>query len=56
MRLLTKWEASGNTKALARLTQISPAAWRRILLNGHYTFQRDNAIDLHALIAGLEWE
>ncbi|GAB6852823.1 hypothetical protein JCM10599A_66270 [Paraburkholderia kururiensis] len=55
-RLLTKWEASGNTKALARLTQISPAAWRHILLNGHYTFQSDNKIDLDALIAGLELE
>jgi TnpA family transposase len=36
-RLLTKFEASGNAKALAFLTQISPA-WRHILLNGHYTF------------------
>ncbi|WP_174990815.1 Tn3 family transposase, partial [Burkholderia contaminans] len=54
--LLTKWEASGNAKALARLTQISPAAWRHILLNGHYTFQSDNKIDLDALIAGLELE
>ncbi|MGH1506556.1 Tn3 family transposase [Ralstonia solanacearum] len=55
-RLLTKWEASDNTRALARLTQISPAAWRHILLNGHYTFQSDNKIDLDALVAGLELE
>jgi TnpA family transposase len=39
-RLLTKYEAAGNAKALSVLTQISPAAWRHILLNGHYTFQR----------------
>jgi hypothetical protein len=32
-RRLTKIEASGNTKALALITQISPAAWRHILLN-----------------------
>lgn len=46
---------SGNAKALALLTQISPAAWRHILLNGHYTFQSDGKmIDLDALVAGLE--
>ena len=54
-RLLTKYEASGNTKALALITQISPAAWRHILLNGHYTFQSDGKmIDLDALVAGLD--
>jgi TnpA family transposase len=54
-RLLTKYETSGNTKALALITQISPAAWRHILLNGHYTFQSDGKmIDLDALVAGLE--
>jgi hypothetical protein len=31
---------------LQRDTQMSPPAWRHILLNGHYTF--------HALVAGLE--
>ncbi|HDT6079993.1 TPA: Tn3 family transposase, partial [Aeromonas veronii bv. veronii] len=54
-RLLTKCEATGNAKALAALTQISPAAWRHILLNGHYTFQSDGkVIDLDALVAGVE--
>ena len=54
-RLLTKCEAAGNAKALAVLTQISPAAWRHILLNGHYTFQSDGkVIDLDALVAGVE--
>jgi hypothetical protein len=54
-RLLTKYEASGNAKALALITQVSPAAWRHILLNGHYTFQSDGTmIDLDRLVAGLE--
>ncbi|RMP00878.1 hypothetical protein ALQ30_200528 [Pseudomonas syringae pv. persicae] len=52
--LLTKCEASGNAKAVALITKISPAAWRHILLNGHYTFQSDKMIDLDALLAGLE--
>lgn len=53
--LLTKYEAAGNAKALALITQMSPAAWRHILLNGHYTFQTDGKfIDLDALVAGLE--
>jgi len=54
-RLLTKCEASGNTKTLDLITQMSPAAWRHILLNGHYTFQSDGKmIDLDALVAELE--
>jgi hypothetical protein len=40
-RLLTKYEASDNARALAQITQMSPAAWRHILLNGHHTFQSD---------------
>jgi TnpA family transposase len=54
-RLLTKYESAGNAKALNLITQISPAAWRHILLNGHYTFQSDGKmIDLDALVAGLD--
>ncbi len=54
-RLLTKYEASGNAKALALITQVSPTAWRHILLNGHYTFHSDGKpIDLDALVAGLD--
>ena len=54
-RLLTKYEASGNAKALPLITQISPTAWRHILLNGHYTFQSDGKmIDLDALVADLD--
>lgn len=56
-RLLTKYEAAGSAKALAFIKQISPTAWRHILLNGHYTFHTDGkAIDLDATIAGLGLE
>jgi hypothetical protein len=54
-RLLTRYEASGNTKARALISQIAPATWRHILLNGHYTFRSDGRlIDLDALVAGLD--
>ncbi len=53
--LLAKCEASGNAKAVAMITKISPAAWRHILLNGHYTFQTTGKlIDLDALVAALD--
>jgi len=55
-RLLIRYEASGHTKARALITQISPAAWQHILLNGHYTFRSDGKlIDLDALVAGLDF-
>ncbi len=54
-QLLTRYEASGNAKARSLITQISPAAWRHILLNGHYTFHSDGkVIDLDAIVAGLD--
>ena len=54
-RLFTKCEANGNAKALELIPQISPAAWRHILLNGHYTFNTDgNTIDLDTIVAGLD--
>jgi Tn3 transposase DDE domain len=53
--LLTKYEASGNAKAVTLITQMSPAAWQHILLNGHYTFQSGGKIiDLAALLDGQE--
>jgi len=53
-RLLAKYEANGNTKALAMIKKISPAAWRHVHLNGHYTFRSaGQTIDLDAIIAGL---
>ena len=54
LRLLTKYETRGNAKAWALITQISPAAWLHILLNGHYTFNSDGQmIDLEAIVAAL---
>jgi TnpA family transposase len=56
-RLLTKYESSGNAKALALIKKISPAAWRHIHLNGHYTFLTGGQIiDLDAIVAELELE
>ena len=56
-RLLEKYEASGNEKALALVKSMSPAAWRHIHLNGHYTFRDDGeAIDLDAVVQGLDLE
>ncbi len=53
-RLLAKYEASGNAKALSMITKISPAAWRHIHLNGHYTFSSAGQIlDLDSIVAGL---
>jgi hypothetical protein len=53
--LLTRYEAAGHAKALALITQLSPAAWRHILLNGHYTFNTDGkVIDLDVIVAALD--
>jgi len=53
-RLLAKYEESGDTKALALIKIISPAAWRHVHLNGHYTFHGGGQIvDLDAIVAGL---
>ncbi len=54
-QLLTKYEASGNAKALAMIKNISPVAWRHTHLSGHYTFRSDGQIiNLDTIVAGLE--
>src|SRR5208282_3923138 len=54
-RLLMKYETAGNMQAMEQITKMSPAAWRHIILNGHYTFHTDGKIiDLDAIVAGLE--
>jgi len=54
-RLLARYEASGNAKALALIKTTSPAAWRHVHLNGHYTFRSTGQIiDLDAIMAGLD--
>lgn len=56
-RLLEKHEANPNPKTLALIKKISPAAWRHIHLNGHYTFHGSaQIIDLDAILAGLMLE
>jgi len=50
-----KYEARGNAKALTLIKKISPAAWRHVHLNGHYTFRGTGPIiDLDAIMAGLD--
>ncbi len=54
-RLLIRYEASQNTRALALIKKFSPAAWRHLLLNGHDTFRGERQIiDLDAIVAGLD--
>jgi TnpA family transposase len=54
-RLLTRYEETDNNKVLEFITQISPIAWRHIMMNGHYIFQDNgNEIDLDAIISGLD--
>jgi hypothetical protein len=54
-RLLNRYEANGNSKALKLITQMSPVAWRHIMMNGHYTFQNDEKmIDIDAIVTGLD--
>ena len=51
----TNVEARGDARALALIKQISPVAWRHILLNGHHTFHSDGkVIDLDAIVAGID--
>jgi TnpA family transposase len=53
-RLLQRYEATSNTRGLARLRRMSPVAWRHIFLNGHYTFiSGGKELDLDAMIDGL---
>jgi len=56
-RLLEKYEAGGNEKALAVVTSTSPVAWRHVHLNGRYAFRDGGqAIDLEAIVLGLNLE
>lgn len=56
-RLLEKYQASGNEKAMALIKSISPVAWRHVHLNGCYGFRDGGqAIDLDAVIQGLNLE
>jgi TnpA family transposase len=51
-KLLERYQATGNQKAIQRLQKISPVAWRHIHLLGRYMFRdRGQPIDLDALLA-----
>ena len=54
-RLLERYQATGNRKALESLKAISPVAWQHIHFLGHYTFRGNrHPIDLEALLADVE--
>jgi hypothetical protein len=54
-RLLNRYEASDNSKVLKLITQMSPVAWRHVMMNGHYTFQNDEKmIDIDTIVTGLD--
>jgi len=54
-RLLTKYTTRPGQRGLSTIRKISPAAWRHIHLNGHYTFRgRGQVIDLDEIVAGLD--
>ena len=57
MHMIAKYEANPNSKVLTLLKKISPAAWRNIHLNGHYTFRSEGqVIDLDLIVSELVLE
>lgn len=53
-KLLERYQAAGNQKAIQLLQKISPVAWRHIHLLGRYMFRdRGQPIDLDALLADI---
>jgi Tn3 transposase DDE domain-containing protein len=53
-RLLDRYQATGNQKALGLLKKISPVAWQHIHFLGHYTFRgNQHPIDLEAMLASV---
>ena len=52
-KLLEKFEADGNKKAITILKKVSPVAWSRIHFQGHFKFHNNSQIDLDAIIEKL---
>jgi len=53
-RLLEKYLAEDNQKAIDQLRKVSPVAWDHTCFQGHYTFCRNkDPIDLDAMLEGL---
>lgn len=53
-KLRGKYEAEANKKALKLLRRISPVAWQHIHFQGHFTFSKENVIDLDEIIQQLK--
>ncbi len=54
--VLGRYLTTGNEKALDLLRRISPAAWQHLHFLGHYAFRdKQNPIDLEAILAGIDW-
>jgi hypothetical protein len=52
----TQFPLTAAEPALDLITRVPAAAWRHILLNGHYTFQSGGKMtDLDILLAGLDF-
>jgi len=52
-RLLDKYTALGNEKALKFIKRISPIAWQHIHFLGHYNLKNGQKIDIEAIIENL---
>jgi TnpA family transposase len=56
-RLLIKYESNLDNKKTTMIKKISPAAWRHILLGGHYIFRNlGQIINLDEILDQLEWD
>ena len=54
-KLLERYQANDNQKALNLLKQISPIAWQHIHFLGHYSFRdKQSSINLEAILASVE--
>ena len=52
-RLLDKYAATGNKKALKLIKKISPIAWQHIHFLEHYNFKNGQKIDIEAIIENM---
>jgi TnpA family transposase len=52
-KLLDKYEAEGNKKAVKLLKRISPVAWQHIHFQGHFIFSEEHIIDLDEIVKKL---
>ena len=56
-RVLERYLAKDDQKAIAKLKKVSPVAWQHAYFQGHYTFcSNKSPIDLDSIIASLNLE